>query len=137
MAAGVAANRTDMVTQTADALRAFDRTGRYVDGEQAALGCALAILERRWQDARAHYLAARRDLTAAGSAVWMAMLNLCVSVRAAGRFPEAADAAVAVDEFFDRVGARRFLDMYRARVLPIREDAAVKAEAEMSSRVSG
>jgi len=64
-------------------------------------------------------------LAESGAALWLAALNLCVGARAADSFPEAREAATAADEFFDRVGARGFVDMFRAALVP----TAARAES--------
>ncbi len=118
MAAGVAANEAGWVAEAAVAIASVELLGRQADAERIAIDTALAVVEQRWNDARSLYVTAERGFSQSGAEFWLAMLNLAVGARAEGRFPEAANAAAEADAFFTRVGAKPFLDTYRAAFVP-------------------
>jgi hypothetical protein len=93
------------------------------------------MMEGRWDEARAHYLATQRDLSDAHANFLLALLNVSVGARAAGKFPEAAEAAVAAEEFFRSVGAESFLDRYRAAFVPNTPDVEVGPPVRTTERV--
>jgi hypothetical protein len=117
-ATAAAANRPDWATEAAAAYGAIERRGVQVDGVRGFLATVVAMLGGKWQEARASYLAARRDLTAANSNFTLALLNLSVAARGEGHIPEAREAAASAEQFFTRVGAEAFLDTYRAKFVP-------------------
>ena len=95
------------------------------------------MTEGRWDQARSDFLAARGDLEASQSVYLVGLLNTFVGARAAGRFPEAADATEAAEEFFRSVGAESFLTRYRAAVVadavgPTRKPATSTTEVAAS-----
>jgi hypothetical protein len=137
MAAGVAAGNPEWVREALVAFGGLERHGRLSDGQRAALSAALAAAEGRWQEARAEYLTAREYLADAGAMFWSAILNLSIGARAAGRFPEAADATTAAEQFFREHGAQSFLERYRESFVPSADDvtrpSAVVGERETTA----
>ena len=79
--------------------------------EQIAISLT-ALLEERWDVARAAYLHARRLLEETGHGLMLARLQLAVGHLAANRFPEAADAARDARAFFHERGADAYVDGY-------------------------
>ena len=92
--------------------------GRQVDGLRAHHETVIALLERNWPAARAAFLVAKRDLSAAHAEFSLALLNLAVGTRGHGDMPEAADALAAAREFFTRVGAESFVERYQTAMVP-------------------
>jgi class 3 adenylate cyclase/tetratricopeptide (TPR) repeat protein len=88
--------------------------GPYLAGIRGVAATGAALLDGRWADARTSYLSARHVLDEGGMRFWLAMLDLAVGTRGAGHFPEADEAAAAADAFFESVGARSFVERYRA-----------------------
>jgi tetratricopeptide (TPR) repeat protein len=128
-AASAALDRAEPAREVIDVFRRYTWRGRHADGLANGLEAVLAAIEERWADARSLYLAARRDLTAAGALFALAMLNATIGVRAAGHFPEAAEAWDAARDFFGARGAQSFLDSYRASVVA---DPGVPARQRVS-----
>ena len=79
------------------------------------LGEALrAVLDGRWDEARAAYLSAAAALEQASGRHTLARLQLAIGHAAAGQFPEAAEAAAAAEQFFNERGAEVYVRTYRA-----------------------
>ena len=108
--------------------------GRYPDGMRSFAHTGLALLEGRWADARGHFLAARRSLGEAGAQLWLGLLNLAVGSYGRDHVPDAAEAAVAGEEFFARLGARGFAEMYREAITPPPADRTAPSRADRLSR---
>ncbi|MEP7159038.1 MAG: hypothetical protein ABI797_06395, partial [Chloroflexota bacterium] len=117
-AAAAGANAPDWVREAQAAFEGFGRRGRHMDGLRASMRTTLALLEGRWPDARAAYLDARRDLTAADSRYFLALLDLGVGTRGQGHLPEAAEAMTAARDFFASVGADHLADAFVAALVP-------------------
>jgi tetratricopeptide (TPR) repeat protein len=118
MGAAVAMNRSDWATEALDAFVKLGRRGRLAEGQTAALQASAALTEARWTDARQKYLQAIRMLEATEAKFWLAILNLGVGMRAAGQFPESAQAMSDAEAFFRSVGAESFVERYRAAFVP-------------------
>jgi class 3 adenylate cyclase len=84
-----------------------------IANEQIAISLT-ALLEERWDVARAAYLHARRLLEQIGHGLMLARLQLAVGHLAADHFPEAADAARDAEAFFHERGADAYVEGYRA-----------------------
>ena len=87
--------------------------GRYPDGVRAFGRTAVALIEERWSDARTGYSAGRQALSAIGAGLWVGMLDLAFSTRAAGKVPEAEEAGARAEAFFTSLGAEAFVERYR------------------------
>jgi hypothetical protein len=135
LAAASAANNVDWMREAHLALSRIERHGRQADGMRAGTAAGLAMLEGRRADARALYIAASRDLAKAHSFLWLALLNLSVGTRGAGRIPESADALAAAEAFFRGVGAESFLDRYRAAYVPGPSDETREPAVERPTEV--
>jgi class 3 adenylate cyclase len=80
------------------------------------VGDALAaVLDERWDEARAAYLSAVAQLELATGWHTLARLQLAIGHAAAGRFPEAAEAAAAAETFFNERGAASYVRTYREK----------------------
>jgi class 3 adenylate cyclase len=102
-----------------------------------------ALLANRWDEARVSYINARRLLEDIGALTLLARLQLEIGHSAADRFPEAAEAARAAEEYFHARGADAYVATFRAKAAtPIAvggEPATLPsgselAEAERSAR---
>jgi class 3 adenylate cyclase/tetratricopeptide (TPR) repeat protein len=120
------------------------------DGHQESLGrrslrqmgeaLLLALGGGRWDEARSAYLSAARELEEFGARTSIARLQLAVGHAAAGRFPEAAEAASSAEEFFTARGALAYVEAYRRHAVrpsaaaatgeSVPEAAATEASAE-------
>ncbi len=102
-----------------EAHRAQDRSVEGPDlpapmaNEQIAIAFG-ALLDERWDVARAAYLNAKRLLEQVGNRLLLARVQLAVGHLAAEQFPEAADAAREADAFFHERGADEYVAGYRA-----------------------
>lgn len=135
--AGTAIGSVDWIAEAVEALDTGSARGRLVDGMRSFARAGVALIERRWLDARSHYLAARAAFDQVGTRLWLGLLNLSVGERGAGHFPEAAEASSDAEEFFDSVGARSFVQRYRASVESPSSEAPTSAVArEAPARTS-
>ena len=132
-AAAVAANRPDWAQEARLAYEELDYRGHQVTGMRHSLAAAVALLERRWVDARSEYLVSRRDLTSAGALFDVALLDLAIGSRGAGHFPEAEQAAAAARDFFTSRGAVSFLERYAAAFVPSDDDARLDVKDRVAS----
>jgi class 3 adenylate cyclase/tetratricopeptide (TPR) repeat protein len=73
-----------------------------------------ALLAGQWDAARAGYRRALASLELSRHGTMLARFQLAVGHGAAGRFPEAAEAAAAAETFFRERGADAFVATYRA-----------------------
>jgi class 3 adenylate cyclase/tetratricopeptide (TPR) repeat protein len=94
----------------------------------------IAVVEGRWDAGRAGYLAAARELDEYGARTSRARLQLAVGHAAAGRFPEADEAAAAAQEFFAERGAQAYVDAYRQHAF--RPEGSSAAESAPSGRLA-
>jgi hypothetical protein len=134
--AAVALNDAAAAVEARDAFVNARRSSRIADAQKAALEAVVALTESRWSDARARYLQASRALEAVHSMFWLAMLNLAVGTRAAGQFPEAEQALMAEEGFFEGVGAGSFPQRYRAAALPPQRASGKTADTAATSEVA-
>jgi hypothetical protein len=102
-----------------------------------------ALLAGRWDEARTAYLNARRLLEQIGALTLLAKVQLQVGLVAADRFPEAAEASRAAEEYFHDRGADAYVATFRvkaAKPIPDGREPAKRtsgsevAEAERSAR---
>ena len=119
----VAANDRDWMAEVAEADRSDQALGAEATTRAATIATCVAMLDGRWPEARTQYRFASQRLAASGKALWLASLNLAVGTRAAGRFPEAAEALSAAEAFFESVGARFFFDRYQSIAVKAEPDA--------------
>ncbi len=124
MGVAVAANEASWAVEARDAFLSLTRRGTLADGQLGAVETCVELTAARWSEARSEYLQSRRNLEAADAQLWLAILNISVGSRAAGQFPEAAEAMTAAEEFFRGVGAESFVERYRAAFVPTSADAA-------------
>jgi hypothetical protein len=127
--AGTATGSVEWITEATDAIDAESVRGRLVDGLRSFAQTGVALSERRWPDARSHFIAARTAFDEVGARLWLGLLNLSVGERGAGHFAESAEAARDAEEFFESVGARAFLERYRESVGPVGIDTTPSAAA--------
>jgi hypothetical protein len=88
-----------------------------------------ALLEDRWDAARAAYLNAKRLLEQVGNRLLLSRLQLAVGHLAAGRFAEAADAAQEAEAFFRERGADAYVAAYHAHAARANEPAPRTAKS--------
>jgi class 3 adenylate cyclase/tetratricopeptide (TPR) repeat protein len=94
-----------------------------------------ALLEGRWEAARAAYVAAAKLLDGIGNRLLLSRLQLAVWHLAEGRFPEAADAGREAQAFFHDQGADAYVLGYRshAATVPNVRVASPQGRAETRS----
>jgi class 3 adenylate cyclase len=125
--AAVADGRADRVTRLISRWRDLD-TGqlplqRAFDFMSLSL---LALIERRWDDARIASVAAEQQMEGTGADLLGARFRLAFGHLGANRFPEAVRAAQAAEAFFSERNAMAYVERYRSA-------AFVHAEQDPSS----
>jgi len=117
VSAAVGLNEPAWIVEAIGATDKLGRSNRVAQADALAIETARALIEGRWSDARARYLAAKRELEPTHQWFWLAMLNLWIGTRGVGHIPEAEAAMASAEEFFAGVGASSFVDRYRAAMV--------------------
>lgn len=73
-----------------------------------------ALLAGRWEEGRSRYRETRDTFQSVGHSLALARFQLAVGQLAAGRFPEATEAADEAQRFFAERGAREVVEEYRS-----------------------